>query len=838
MQQQMVTADLARKSAKPTLAASQTGNVMPGPDSQATSSPDQPTVLDFGASPHGTADGTFTAGQRLGPYRIVRLLGEGGMGAVYLAEQVEPVQRPVALKLIRDQLRGGLAEAYFLVERQALARMDHPAIAKVYDAGTTPQGFPYFAMEWIDGSTLSTFCATHPPSPADKLKLFIRICRGVQHAHQKGVIHRDLKPSNVLIADVDGHPFPKIIDFGVAIGAAHSTSAGSGTPLMQRAGTRGYMSPEQIQGDAREIDIRSDVYALGVMLLELLAPASVFDVAVSDGLDNLSLHAALLASLGQQTAVAPAIRSGLAAIPAELRWIIAKAMEPQRTRRYDSAEVLASDLERYLSHRPVLAVPQTQAYRMQTFVSRHRAAIAASTIVVLALVAGLGAAVYGMLSARDAAVRATIEADKSKATSKFLTDVLSGVDPEQARDLDKTLLHLVLDKAADRADRELVGQPEVLAAVQKTIGSSYNSLGEYKRALEHTQHAYDIAHGQAGPDAALTLDIEQQLGLQLGNTGKLKEGGEILERNVAALTRIGGPDERRTLDSTIDLIRNQREQGQYAQAEKRLEVILPAIERVDGVDGKVTIAARDLQAMLLGDMGRYDDAEPAYRDVIARETRLWGESDPKTLDSKNGLAILYLESHRFAEGAKILAEMLPVCEKMYGPEHGVTINIVSNLAGALRQQGIPQMIAASGPYYKRALDSTRKKYGERHMNTIIATHNYANYLLDVGDVEQAARLQQQALATSTVVLGADHPVTGEIHYGLGKALLRKSRYADAERELLAAVAEKRKDFGAGHWRLDEYLAPLVDLYKAWNKPQQLADWQAQRAALKPKPAGA
>jgi len=811
-------------------------------DLHAISSPDQPTVLDLDAAHDGKPGGTFAPGQRLGPYRIERLLGEGGMGAVYLAEQLEPVQRRVALKLIRDQLRGGLAEAYFMVERQALARMDHPAIAKIYDAGTTPQGYPYFAMEWVDGPTLNAFCAQRALGRQARLKLFILICRGVQHAHQKGVIHRDLKPSNVLIGDVDGQPSPKIIDFGVAIGAAHSTE-GSGTPLMQRAGTRGYMSPEQIQGEAREIDVRSDVYALGVMLLELLASADVLENAAATGTDNRGLHAALLATLGRDERPVPGpiaapIRTGLAAIPAELRWAMARAIEPQRTQRYDSAEALAGDIERYLSNRPVLAVPQTRAYRVRTFAARHRTAIAASVFAVLALLAGLGAAVYGMLSARDAAARATIEADKSKATSTFLTAVLSGVDPQQARDLDKTLLHLVLDKAADRADRELAGQPEVLADIQATIGSSYSSLGEYKRALEHTQHAYEIARGHAGGESALALGIEQQLAEQLGNAGKLKEGGELLERNVAVLTRINGSDDRSTLRGTVDLLRNEREQGQYAQAEKRLAAILPSVERIDGSDGKITIDARDLQAMLLADLGRYGDAEPAYRDLIERETRLWGESDPKTLDSKNGLAILYLESHRFAEGEKILAAMLPICEKMYGPEHSVTINTANNLAGALRQQGTPEKIAESGPYYKRALDGTRKKFGERHMNTIIATHNYANYLLDVGDIAQAVRLQQQALTTSTDVLGADHPVTGEIHYGLGKALLRESRYADAEKELLAAVAEKQKDFGADHWRLDEYLVPLVDLYKASNQPQQQAEWQAKRAALQAKPAGA
>jgi non-specific serine/threonine protein kinase/serine/threonine-protein kinase len=806
------------------------------PDAQAIGSPDEPTVLDL--PNHGAGDQpTLAPGQQLGPYRIEALLGEGGMGAVYLAQQLEPVQRPVAMKLIRDQLRGSLAEAYFLVERQALARMDHPAIARIYDAGTTPQGFPYFAMEYVAGATLAAYCAGHAQALRERLALFVRICRGVQHAHQKGVIHRDLKPSNVLVTEIDGQPQPKIIDFGVAIGAAHGSHEGRGTALMQRAGTRGYMSPEQAAGQLREIDVRSDVYALGVMLLELLVPATMFEAASAAGIDNVGLQHELAASVGDGRAASAAIASALARVPAELRWVVAKAMQPQRSERYESADALAADLGRFLARRPVHAVPPTRAYRMGRFIARHRGAMAAAALALLALLAGSGAALYGMLQARAAEKHALIEAEKSRATSKFLTDILSGVDARQARDLDKTLLHLVLDKAADRAGRELAHQPEVLADIEATIGASYDSLGEYQRALAHTQRAYDLARASAGATAPLTLGIEQLLAGDLSNTGKLKEAGELSARNLETLTRLRGADDPAALNGALDLIRNLREQGSFAEAECRLAAIESTVERVDGADGRMTVVARDLHAILLADLGRYEESEPRYRDVIAQETRLWGETDPRTIDSKNGLAILYLESHRFAEGARILEELLPVCEKIYGPQHGVTINIVSNLAGALRQQGTPERIAESGPYYRRALEGTRAKYGERHTNTIIATHNYANWLLDNGDVATAVALQQQALAAATDLLGPDHGVTGEIEYGLGKALLRAGRHAEAEKALLAAIAEKQKDFGADHWRMDEYLAPLIDLYRSWNRPEQLAHWQAQRAALKPNPGG-
>lgn len=797
------------------------------------SSPDQPTVLDVeGQSGDGGQARTFAAGQRVGPYRIERVLGEGGMGTVYLAQQLEPLQRPVALKLMRSQLQGGTAEAYFLVERQALARMDHPAIAKVYDAGTTPQGHPFFAMEWIDGPTLANYFTTHKLGQRDILQLFIRLCRGVQHAHQKGVIHRDLKPSNVLISQVDGQPMPKIIDFGIAIGATRND--GSGKSPAQRAGTHGYMSPEQVRGDSREIDIRSDVFALGAMLRELLAPRSARQ-ATSAASDTDQAHdsSAVFSQHGENAARQDS--GSLFSVPIELRCVLARATDAQRNRRYESAQALADDLEKYLAHYPLAAVPDTRAYRLRKFARRNRGSIIAVCLVSAALIVGTGAAIVSMLHARSAALRATQEAQKANVTSRFLTDVLSGVDPEQARDLDKTLLHLVLNRAAARASRELAGQPEVLADIESTIGASYESLSEYKKALEYARKAYANARKQLGDDALTTLQIQAQLARLLYDTGDTKQAAGVIAENVARLTRTRGADDLETLRSRLKQVQIKRQLGDFAGAEREITAMLPTVARVTHKDDRLAIDTDNVHASLLTDQGHYRRAEPIFHDVIARETRLWGADDPRTLDSMNDFAIMYLESQRFAKGAEILKSMLPICEKIYGPDHGFTINIVANLAGALRQQGTPDKIAASGPYYKRALEAARKTYGPRHPNTIIATHNYANYLLDIGDVDGAVSTQQQALAAAREALGVNHPVTGEIEFGLGKALLRAKQYPGAEQALLAAIKEKQHDFGPDHWRMAGYMDPLITLYTAWGKPQKAAEWQRRRAELKPKP---
>jgi len=809
----------------------------PAAGGDAVSAPDQPTVVDSDPLSVATGPG-LVAGQRLGPYRIERQLGEGGMGTVYLAEQLEPIQRRVALKLIRGQLQGGLAEAYFMVERQALARMDHPAIAKVYDAGTTGDGFPFFAMEWIDGPTLSAYVTATQPSLIAQLQLFGRICRGVHHAHQKGVIHRDLKPSNVLVARVDGQPAPKIIDFGVAIGVADS----GGPAFAQSAGTQRYMSPEQALGRLREIDIRTDVFALGVMLLELLAPSAFAQRVVAAGLDNSELHAALLASLTGTTEARNerigALAREVAIIPAELRWILVNALQPDRTQRYASAEALVNDIERYLTRYPLHAVPASAAYRLRKFASRNRLALVAASLVAAALIAGAGAAIYGMLQARDAAARATLEASKARETSRFLTTLLAGVSPEVARDLDKTLLHRILDHAAERAQKELAAQPQVLAEVEGAIGATYSSLSEPKLAIQHTEHAYNLSKQALGATAVPTLLLEHELAREMFYAGKLKESCELHTQNLLALQKASGDEDRHTLDAAVDVAQCDAELGNLPAADQRLVALLPVIARVEGDDSDLLLSAMTVRASVLDYMGRYAEAESVFKDVVARDTAKYGAEDPKTLDVLNNFAILYLESHRYADGAAILQKMLPICEKIYGPEHGFTLNIVSNLGGALRQQGSPEKIAESGPYYKRALDGEIKKYGEKHPNTIRARHNYGNYLLDVGDVQGAIATQQQAVTDAREKFGDKHQVTAELEFGLGKALVRGKRYAEAEPVLLDAVAQKQGEFGEKHWRMDEYMAPLTDLYAGWGKADRLEEWKKRRAELDPKPASA
>jgi len=741
----------------------------------------------------GDSQARLQAGARIAAYVLKRPLGAGGMGDVWLAEQQQPVRRPVALKLLRRQISSPLSEAYFEVERQALARMDHPAIAKIFDAGRDAQGHPWFAMEWIDGQRLDSWCRERSPSLAIRLQLIAGLARGVQHAHQRGVLHRDLKPGNVLVVEVDGQPQPKLIDFGIALGLGSAPAAPGVSLSYDAAGTGSYMSPEQRAGSADSIDPRADVYALGMILLCVLLPEARLSALgpLVDSADALqdALRRAIKRDRGHPL---------LSALPQPLLHVLLRACAPQAAQRYASAEALAKELNRFLRDRPVQAVPASMRYRLRCFVRRHALATGAGLAILLALVGGLGAALYGLDRARD-------EAELSRAISDFMADVLTAVDPERAGELDRSLLRLILDDAALRAESALQQRPEALAEVEAVIGSTYVSLGEVERGVEFTGKAL------ARADRALAEGDRSRLRVLRRHTDALIIAGKPAEAQsllAAGLAAAGDDSDEPELLASLEVTQAWalRDQGKFSEA---LAVLEDALRRLPpSEDDPDPLQIRYIHAIVLSDLERFDEAEAEYLALNEALVKRFGAAHARTLRVLNSRGVLLLQQRRHADAVPVLRQALAGNETIFGPQHATTLSSASNLAGALRQSG---QLEESGPYYRRALDGFVATRGERHPRAILALHNFGNYQLAHGEVEAALATQDRALVLASEELGAMHPVNPEIHASRGKALRALDRWAEAEAALLKALAGKREIYGERHRTIEDTEAELAAL---------------------------
>jgi serine/threonine protein kinase len=537
-------------------------------DDENRQSTELPTI-EAGPTPDETA-------RQIGPYRLLDKLGEGGMGEVWLAEQTEPVKRKVALKLIKQGMDTKQVVARFEAERQALAMMDHPAIAKIYDAGATPRGRPYFAMEYVQGLPITEHCDRHTLTNRQRLELFLQVCEGVQHAHHKAVIHRDLKPSNVLVSILDDKPVPKVIDFGVAKATAQRlTDRTMHTQLGVLIGTPAYMSPEQAEMTGQDIDTRTDVYALGVMLYELLVGALPFD---SEEFQRVGLEAIVrkireddppkpstrLSTLGKHSTESavrrrtefPALRRELSG---DLDWITMKALEKDRKQRYSSLQEFAADIERYLTDQPVLASPPSAAYRARKFVKRHTWGVVAATAVALVLPAitlVMTIQAGRIASERDRAnaeaARANQEAEAKGQVSEFLKDLFTVSDPGEARGNSITAREL-LDKGAEKIEGMVEEQPETGAELMDTMGTVYQKLGLYPQAEPLLERALAERRRVLGEDHPDTLGSMNHLADLYGDQGRHDEAEPLLLEALETSRRVLGDDHPYTASTLYNL---------------------------------------------------------------------------------------------------------------------------------------------------------------------------------------------------------------------------------------------------------------------------------------------
>ncbi|MEK6372630.1 MAG: serine/threonine-protein kinase [Acidobacteriota bacterium] len=558
------------------------------------------------ALPRGTA---------IGRYRLLELLGEGGMGAVYLAEQHEPVHRAVALKLMRSTLPGPSAVARFNAERQALARLSHPSIAAMYDAGTTDDGYPFFVMEYVEGRPLVDYCDERRLTIRQRVELFIQICKGVQHAHQKGVIHRDLKPSNVLVAEVEGHAVPKIIDFGIA--KAIDQPFGDATAILTShgvIGTPGYMSPEALSGD--DLDTRTDVYSLGVMLYELLAglkPHKVDDLPLAAVIRTVAendtvLPRTLFRALGTEARVGIAgmrreeERSLAAALGGDLGWIARKSTAREREERYGSAADLESDLQRHLNDEPVVASPPSLRYRAAKFARRHRAGVVAAGLVLIAIVGGIAGTTIGMLRAQ----RARSEAE---AVSKFLTDLLDSASPWNRTK--ETTVRQLLAEAAQKIGHDLKDQPVARAELLETIGSSEFHLGHLDRAEQLLREALRLRIELDGRSSGRVGAILNDLGLVRKHQDHLDDAEAMLRESLAIREKAYGHRHTAVARGLFDLASVLALRGKNAEAEAAFRESLALREKL-GTSTTIALTMNGL-GQHLARTGRPAEAETLIR---------------------------------------------------------------------------------------------------------------------------------------------------------------------------------------------------------------------------------
>jgi serine/threonine protein kinase/tetratricopeptide (TPR) repeat protein len=725
----------------------------------------------------------------IGPYRLIQMLGVGGMGEVWRAEQTEPLHRTVALKLIKAGMDTRAVVARFDSERQALALMEHPNIAKVFDAGETPEGRPYFVMEYVHGVAITDYCDRNRLTIKERLALFMQVCEGVQHAHQKAIIHRDLKPSNVLVEEVDDKPVPKIIDFGLAKATGQRlTDITMFTEAGAMLGTPDYMSPEQADLNERNIDTRTDVYSLGVILYELLVGALPLG---SEELREAGLEA-MLQKIRQQEPLRPSTKlrslreSGKDSagkrreepqslerhLRGELDWITIKALEKDRSRRYGSPSDLAADIQRHLQDQPVLAGPPSASYRAHKFIRRHRFGVA---IAVAAVVLLIGFATTMALQAR----RIAKERDRASRIADFMTQMFTVSDPSEARGNSVTA-RAILDKASNEIKTGLAKDPEEQSELMFTMARTYANLGLYGLAHGLSASALENRRRLLGSEAPKTLESMTQLGWILDREGHDDEAEKLIRQTIDQGRRVLGPEDPVTLDAMDRLAVILENQGHWEEEEKLLRQLIEIRSRRLGPEDPRTLRAMVNLADAVSQEGRTAEAEGIYRKTLEVEQRVFGPDHPQTLATMNNLANRIQEQGRYAEAEGLYRETLANAQRVLGREHPNTVNTMTTLADTLYYEG---RYAAAENLFRGALEISQRTLGAEHPNTTRAQEGLANVLDTEGHQADAEKLYRQILEVRQRILGPEHTDTLLSKFNVANVLFDEGHLPEAEKLL-------------------------------------------------------
>jgi serine/threonine-protein kinase len=813
-------------------------------------------IKDAALSLNGTPKEEFVS-ERIGAYQLTRLIGHGGMGAVYEAVRADDqFQQKVAIKLIKRGMDSDFVRERFLRERQILASLDHPFIARLLDGGTTAAGLPYFVMEFVTGQPLTMYRHTHALTIPQRLELFRQVCAAVQHAHQKLVIHRDLKPSNILVT---AEGTPKLLDFGIAkLLAPGPGEALTRTESAVRLMTPDYASPEQVRG--LPIATTSDVYALGVLLYELLTGRRPYEFKT---LSPAEIERAICDTATEEPSKAVARMTGAPPklakqLAGDLDNIVMMALRKEPERRYQSVEQFSEDIRRHLTGLPIRARADTFRYRTGKFVQRHKAGVAALAAL-FALTLALAVLAVRLTRERN---RANQSAATTQEVMQSLVSVFEFADPGTAKG-NPILANELLDRSAEKAVRELQDQPVQQAQLMDTIGGLYLNLGRYDRAQTLLADALRLRRQTLGAQHADVAESLQHLGDLLYEKGDFVQSETLLREALALRRWLLGDEHLKTADSMASLGRALIALGKFTEAEPVVKGAL-ALRRQQLPPKHKDIAASLMHgwARLLHEQGKFAEATESYRESLAIHRALYGEQHPATAASMNNLATTLREWDQLPEAETLAREALDIRLKLHGEEHPDVTGNMGSLAALLQEKGD---YAEAEQLFRRTLAVRRKLFGENNVRLASTMSSLATVLDARGQYQESETMQRQALAMKRKDLGEDHRLVGvSLHY-LADLFGHQRRYAEAEKLQQQAIAVYQKSLPPEHWmilrsrshlgecliQLKRYaeaeeqlliahanlkaarltdarqtISRLVKLYQAWGKPAQAAPYRA------------
>ena len=813
-------------------------------------------------------------GDRIDHYKLLQQIGEGGCGVVYMAEQEAPVRRRVALKIIKPGMDTRSVIARFEAERQAVALMDHPNIARVFDAGATASGRPYFVMELVRGVKITEYCDQHSLTMEDRLALFVQVCQAVQHAHQRGIIHRDIKPSNLLVTQsLEGLATPMVIDFGVAKATTDQplTDKTVFTAFEMLIGTPAYMSPEQAALSSVDVDTRTDIYSLGVLLYELLTGSTPFETGelLKAGIDEIRRvireeepprPSTRLSKMpgAHQTTVAQHRRSEpprlIRAISGDLDWIAMKAMEKNRVRRYETADGLALDVERFLAHEPVSARPPSKLYKLQKMVRRNRLLFIGLGIIATLLVVSLIVVSASLAHERQSQ-------HEAKLVKQFLEDMLKGPDPNFAKNRDTAILREILDRAAVRVG-QLTNEPVVEGELRSVIGTVYQLTGQYNQAEEMLRVALELCRKRFGPKSLETAAALNELGLALIWNGRYSKAEQVNREALAIRRQRFGDEHKDVATSKVNLAHACNENRKCTEAETLEREALATRRRLCGNESQeVADSLRELTFILVNS-GKRTEAEATAREVLALR-KLLGSQDPAVAGAlydlawtlawngkqkeaealeQEALALRLKVSDNYPDIAKtlynlgnrmrdrgnledaysVLSATLSLQRKFLGNDHPDTLFTMRNLG--LTYEAMTNWSDAES-VLREVLASRRRQAGNDDVQTLFAMRNFAEALEGQGKWADAEAMRREELACWRKRAGNDDPQTSYTLERLVGTLEGQGKWSEAENVYREKLASLRKAGNETPQTLSEIesLAKVLMRQKKFSETEQLLD---------------